>query len=75
MFGRSDGGLAEGALEQMEELPLGEQTEAAFPSARMARAFSSLLLTVAVPPGPLYCRPTTRKSVFRETAVLMMAPH
>ncbi|MFR2157400.1 MAG: hypothetical protein ACLS43_10030 [Evtepia gabavorous] len=45
-----------------------------FPSARMALAFSSLLLTVAVPPGPSYCRPTTRKSVFRETAVLMTAP-
>ena len=45
-----------------------------FPSARMALAFSSLLLTVAVPPGPSYCRPTTRKSVFRETAVLITAP-
>ena len=52
-----------------------EKAEVGLPSARMALAFSSLLLTVAVPPGPSYCRPTTRKSVFRGDCGFDDRPH
>ena len=45
-----------------------------FPSAKMARAFSSLLLMVACPSGPSYWWPTTRKSVRRETEERKTAP-